>query len=55
MPGGARRRLDLGAARGRALDAVIAWRGRPDWIVSDHGTEFTSNAMLAWAQGRRIA
>ena len=24
-------------------------------IVSDHGTEFTSNAMLAWAQERRIA
>jgi putative transposase len=24
-------------------------------IVSDHGTEFTSNAMLAWAQEHRIA
>ena len=39
----------------RELDVVIAWRGRPDLIVSDHGTEFTSNAMLAWAQGHRIA
>ena len=39
----------------RELDAVVAWRGRPDLIVSDHGTEFTSNAMLAWAQERRIA
>lgn len=39
----------------RALDVVIAWRGRPDLIVSDHGTAFTSNAMLAWAQGHRIA
>ena len=33
----------------RELDAVVAWRGRPDLIVSDHGTEFTSNAMLAWS------
>jgi putative transposase len=39
----------------RELDAVIAWRGKPDLIVSDHGTEFTSNAMLAWAQSNRIA
>ena len=39
----------------RELDVVIAWRGRPDLIVSDHGTEFTSNAMLAWAQGHGIA
>ena len=27
----------------RELDAIVAWRGRPDLIVSDHGTEFTSN------------
>ncbi len=33
----------------RELDAVIAWRGKPGLIVSDHGTEFTSNAMLASA------
>ena len=39
----------------RELDAIVAWRGRPDLIVSDHGTEFTSNAMLAWSQERRIA
>ena len=38
----------------RELDAIVAWRGRPDLIVSDHGTEFTSNAMLAWSQERRI-
>ena len=38
----------------RELDAVVAWRGKPDLIVSDHGTEFTSNAMLAWAQGSRV-
>ena len=38
----------------RELDAVIARRGKPGLIVSDHGTEFTSNAMLAWAQASRI-
>jgi putative transposase len=33
----------------RELDAIIAQRGRPDTIVSDNGTEYTSNAILAWA------
>ena len=33
----------------RQLDAIIAQRGRrPDTIVSDNGTEYTSNAILAW-------
>jgi putative transposase len=40
---------------GRELSELIARRGKPDMIVSDHGTEFTSNAMLAWAQENRIA
>src|SRR3984885_13322349 len=39
----------------RELDAIIARRGKPDLIISDHGTEFTSNAMLAWAQRSRTA
>jgi putative transposase len=39
----------------RELDALLARRGRPELIVSDHGTEFTSNAMLAWAQRTCIA
>jgi transposase InsO family protein len=38
----------------RELEAVLARRGKPNLIVSDHGTEFTSNAMLAWVQTRRI-
>jgi len=38
----------------RELDAILAWRGKPNLIVSDHGTEFTSNAMLAWAQASRV-
>ena len=33
----------------RELDAIIAQRGRPDMIVSDNGTEYTSNAILGWA------
>ena len=33
----------------RELDAIIRQRGRPDMIVSDNGTEYTSNAILGWA------
>ena len=38
----------------RELTALIERRGKPGMIVSDNGTEFTSNAMLAWAQDNRI-
>lgn len=34
----------------RELTDLIAERGKPDMIVSDHGTEFTSNAILAWSK-----
>ncbi|MBV0892293.1 integrase core domain-containing protein [Paracoccus sp. Z118] len=33
----------------RELRVLIARRGKPGLIVSEHGTEFTSNAMLAWS------
>jgi putative transposase len=33
----------------RELDAIISQRGRPNTIVSDNGTEYTSNAILGWA------
>ncbi len=39
----------------RELTALIARRGRPGLIVSDHGTEFTSNAMLAWSEDTGVA
>jgi putative transposase len=39
----------------RELAALVARRGRPELIVSDHGTEFTSNAMLEWTQRTGIA
>ncbi len=38
----------------RELTAIIERRGKPGFIASDHGTEFTSNAMLAWAEEHRI-
>lgn len=39
---------------GRELDVAIARRGRPQTIVSDNGTEFTSMAMLRWSQETQI-
>ena len=39
----------------RELDAIIRERGSgPDTIVSDNGTEYTSNAILAWADEARV-
>ena len=38
----------------RELDLIIAQRGRPDMIVSGNGTEHTSNAILGWADERRV-
>ena len=34
----------------RELTALVARRDSPGLIVSDHGTEFTSNAMLSWSE-----
>ncbi|MHB8285818.1 MAG: IS3 family transposase [Caulobacteraceae bacterium] len=39
----------------RELTALVGRRGRPGMIVSDNGTEFTSTAILGWAQDHRIA
>jgi putative transposase len=38
----------------RELTALIKRRGRPGMIVSDNGTEFTSNTMFAWAQDNKV-
>ena len=38
----------------RELTTLIEQRGKPGMIVSDNGTEFTSNAMLAWAEEQNI-
>lgn len=34
----------------RELTTSIERRGKPGLIINDHGTEFTSNAMLAWSE-----
>ena len=38
----------------RELPVLIQRRGKPGRIVSDNGTEFTSNAMLGWARENEI-
>jgi putative transposase len=38
----------------RELDRLIATRGKPRMIVSDNGTELTSNAILRWTDDRRV-
>ncbi|UFS89530.1 IS3 family transposase [Bradyrhizobium daqingense] len=38
----------------RELTAIVQRRGKPGMIVSDNGTEFTCNAMLAWCKDAAI-
>lgn len=38
----------------RELDAIAEHRGYPCMVVSDNGTELTSNAMLKWQQERGV-
>ena len=38
----------------RELDAIIERRGKPGMIVSDNGTELTSNAIFAWCKDHKI-
>ncbi len=38
----------------RELTAMIERHGKPGMIVSDHGTEYTCNAMLAWCRDNSI-
>lgn len=38
----------------RELDAIAERRGYPCMVVSDNGTELTSNAMLKWQQDRQV-
>jgi transposase InsO family protein len=38
----------------RELTMLIGLRGKPGMIVSDNGTEFTSNAILSWAKDHRV-
>jgi putative transposase len=43
------------ACASRKLDRLILERGKPKMIVSDNGSELTSNAILAWADQSRVA
>ena len=38
----------------RELDHLIALRGKPKMIVSDNGTELTSNAILGWSDQTQV-
>jgi putative transposase len=38
----------------RELTMIVGVRGKPQMIVSDNGTEFTSNAMLMWAKDHDV-
>jgi putative transposase len=38
----------------RELTTIVERRGKPGSIVSDNGTEFTCNAMLAWCRDTSI-
>jgi len=38
----------------RELSAIVASRGKPAMIVSDNGTELTSNAILTWSADMKI-
>jgi putative transposase len=38
----------------RELDLLIGSRGQPKTIVSDNGTELTSNAILSWADQTKV-
>jgi putative transposase len=38
----------------RELDRLMSERGKPKMVVSDNGSELTSNAILTWADSTRI-
>ena len=38
----------------RVLDAIVAERGKPAMIVSDNGTELTSNTVLKWTEANGV-
>jgi putative transposase len=45
----------IGGARvARELDRIAELRGYPCMVVSDNGTELTSNAMLKWQEDRKV-
>ncbi len=43
-----------GARVARELTRLISQRGKPEMIVCDNGTEFTSNAILKWSKDHPV-
>ncbi len=43
-----------GVRMARELDRLMIERGKPKMIVSDNGSELTSNAILTWADQARV-
>ena len=43
-----------GLREARELDRLAERRGYPCMVVSDNGTELTSNAILGWQEERRV-
>lgn len=39
----------------RVLDQIVAHRGRPEYLVSDNGPEFTGRALDQWASKHRVS
>ena len=54
MPRPDRRHLAVRRKGGRELATLFEARGKPATVVSDIGTEFTSNAILTFADHRKI-
>ena len=44
----------VGTRRRRELERIAEMRDYPCMVVSDNGTELTSNAMLTWQQDRQV-
>jgi hypothetical protein len=43
------------SSRAREVDRLVDERGKAKTIVSDNGTELTSNAILRWADDHKVA
>lgn len=54
MPGFRGRHVALRSAGRGELDRIIEERGKPRIIVSDNGSEFTSNAILQWTDRSKV-
>jgi hypothetical protein len=54
VPGDGPRHLDPGIRVARELDRLLVAHGKPKTIVSDNGTDLTSNAILRWADDHKV-